>query len=47
MLPTLTLLVVFGDVPNRLAIAGMAVVMLAGLLIVLLEGRTRTGPALP
>ena len=38
-------LLVFGDVPNALAIGGMALIMLAGLAVVFLEGRTR--PAAP
>lgn len=40
-------LLVFGDVPNTLAIAGMALIMAAGLAVVLLEGRTRQGVAVP
>ena len=36
-------LIVFGDVPNTLAIGGMALIMLAGLAVVFLEGRTRQG----
>ena len=35
-------LLVFGDVPNALALGGMALIMAAGLAVVLLEGRTRT-----
>ncbi len=37
-------LVVFGDVPNALAVAGMGLIMLSGLCVILLEGRTRQGP---
>ena len=40
-------LLVFGDVPNALALAGMALIMAAGLAVVLLEGRTRTGKPAP
>ena len=40
-------LLVFGDVPNALALAGMALIMLAGLAIVFLEGRTRQGGPAP
>lgn len=36
-------LVVFGEVPNTLALAGMVLILLAGLAVVLLEGRTRQG----
>ena len=36
-------LLVFGEVPNALAIAGMLLIMAAGLAVVLLEGRTRQG----
>ena len=36
-------LLVFGEAPNALAIAGMALITLAGLAVVLLEGRTRQG----
>jgi len=32
---------VFGQIPNALAIAGMALIMAAGLAIVFLEGRSR------
>ena len=35
-------LLVFGDVPNALALGGMALIMAAGLAVVLLEGRSRT-----
>lgn len=38
-------LFVFGDVPNALALAGMGLILLAGLAVVLLEGRTRQGGA--
>ncbi len=38
-------LVVFGDVPNLLAIAGMALILASGLSIVLIEGRQRAIPA--
>ncbi|MCB1432212.1 MAG: DMT family transporter [Alphaproteobacteria bacterium] len=34
---------VFGDVPNALAISGMVLILLAGLGVVLSEGRTRQG----
>jgi drug/metabolite transporter (DMT)-like permease len=37
-------LVVFNQVPNQLAIAGMLLIMAAGLVIVMLEGRIRQGP---
>ena len=40
-------LLVFGEVPNALAVAGMALIMLAGLAIVFLEGRTRQGGPAP
>ena len=33
--------VLFGDIPNTLAIAGMALVVLAGLLIIYVDGRRR------
>ena len=36
-------LVVFKEVPNGIAIAGMGLILAAGLAVVLLEGRTRTG----
>jgi drug/metabolite transporter (DMT)-like permease len=36
-------LLVFGEVPNALAIGGMLLIMAAGLAVVLLEGRTRQG----
>jgi drug/metabolite transporter (DMT)-like permease len=36
-------LLVFGDAPNALAVAGMAVIVVAGLAIMLMEGRTRQG----
>jgi drug/metabolite transporter (DMT)-like permease len=36
-------MLVFGEVPNGLAIAGMVLILLAGLAVVLLEGRTRQG----
>jgi drug/metabolite transporter (DMT)-like permease len=36
-------LLVFGDVPNALAVAGMVLIVIAGLAIVLYEGRTRQG----
>ena len=36
-------LLVFGEVPNRIAIGGMALILMAGLAVVLLEGRTRQG----
>jgi drug/metabolite transporter (DMT)-like permease len=36
-------LLVFGEVPNALAIGGMLLIMMAGLAVVLLEGRTRQG----
>ncbi len=35
--------VVFGDLPNGFALAGMALVMLAGLLIIYVDGRRRGG----
>lgn len=34
-------LLVFGDAPNTLALAGMGVIMAAGLAVILLEGRSR------
>lgn len=37
-------ILVFGQVPNALAIAGMALILAAGLAVVFLEGRTRQGP---
>ena len=36
-------LLVFSQVPNALAIAGMVLIMAAGLAVVMLEGRTRQG----
>jgi drug/metabolite transporter (DMT)-like permease len=36
-------LLLFNDVPNTLAITGMALILLAGLAVILLEGRTRQG----
>ena len=36
-------ILVFGQYPNTLAIAGMALIMAAGLAVVFLEGRTRQG----
>jgi drug/metabolite transporter (DMT)-like permease len=33
----------FNDIPNTLALAGMALILLAGLAVVMLEGRTRQG----
>ncbi|PZF75771.1 EamA/RhaT family transporter [Aestuariivirga litoralis] len=39
-------LVIFGEVPNRLAIAGMLLVALAGLAIIWLDGRQRKAEAL-
>jgi drug/metabolite transporter (DMT)-like permease len=33
----------FNEIPNTLAIAGMMLIMLAGLAVVMLEGRTRQG----
>lgn len=36
-------ILVFGQFPNTLAIAGMALIMAAGLAVVFLEGRTRQG----
>lgn len=39
----LSSLIVFGDVPNTLAICGMLLIIATGLAIVFLEGRTRTG----
>lgn len=41
----LSSLLVFGDVPNALAIAGMLLIIVTGLAIVLLEGRTKPGRA--
>ena len=39
--------IVFGDVPDWLALAGMALIVATGLAIVVIEGRTRQGePAL-
>lgn len=35
--------VVFGDVPNQLALAGMALIVITGLAVILIEGRTRQG----
>jgi drug/metabolite transporter (DMT)-like permease len=40
-------LLVFGDVPNGLALAGMALILAAGLAVVLLEGRSRQGGTAP
>ena len=40
-------LLVFGDVPNGLALAGMGLILAAGLAVVLLEGRTRQGETVP
>jgi drug/metabolite transporter (DMT)-like permease len=39
----LSSLIVFGDVPNALAIAGMLLIIVTGLAIVLLEGRMKPG----
>ena len=36
-------LLLFGDVPNTLAVVGMVLIVTAGLVIVLHEGRTRQG----
>ncbi|MGL6182087.1 MAG: DMT family transporter, partial [Aestuariivirga sp.] len=36
-------LLIFNEVPNALAIAGMALIMLAGLAVIALENRTRQG----
>ena len=36
-------ILLFSDVPNGLAIAGMALIMAAGLTVILLEGRSRQG----
>jgi drug/metabolite transporter (DMT)-like permease len=41
----LSSLLVFGAVPNALAIAGMLLIIVTGLAIVLLEGRTKPGRA--
>ena len=38
----LSSIVVFRDIPNTLAIAGMALVVASGLAVILLEGRTKT-----
>ena len=40
-------LLVFGDVPNGLALAGMGLILAAGLAVVLLEGRMRQGQTAP
>ena len=40
-------LLVVGDVPNGLALAGMGLILAAGLAVVLLEGRTRQGETVP
>jgi drug/metabolite transporter (DMT)-like permease len=40
-------LLVFGDLPNGLALSGMGLIMAAGLAVVLLEGRTRQGETAP
>ena len=40
-------LIVFGDVPNALALGGMALIMAAGLAVVLLEGRSRGAKPIP
>jgi drug/metabolite transporter (DMT)-like permease len=40
-------LILFGEVPNTLAIAGMALVALAGLAIIWLDGRERKAAAIP
>jgi drug/metabolite transporter (DMT)-like permease len=40
-------LLVFGDMPNGLALAGMGLILAAGLAVVLLEGRTRQGETAP
>ena len=39
--------VLFDEVPNALAIGGMALILVAGLAVVLLEGRTRQGDLTP
>lgn len=41
----LSSLLVFGDVPNALAITGMLLIIVSGLAIVFLEGRSKTGKA--
>ncbi len=40
-------IVVFGQVPNGLAVAGMVLILAAGLAVVFLEGRTRQGAPAP
>ena len=40
-------LLVFGEIPNALAVYGMLLIMAAGLAVVLLEGRTRQGAPAP
>ena len=40
-------IVVFGDVPNALAIGGMALILLTGLTVILLEGRVRQSESAP
>lgn len=40
-------LLVFGDLPNGLALSGMGLIMAAGLAVLLLEGRTRQGEVAP
>ena len=37
--------VLFGEIPNALAIGGMLLILLAGLAVVMIEGRTRQGDA--
>jgi len=41
----LSSVVLFGDIPNEIAIAGMALVALAGLAIIWFDGRQRRGEA--
>ena len=42
----LSSVVLFGDIPNALAIAGMALIMAAGLLVIHFDNRQKTIPVI-